>query len=48
MTIKLVLRSIYELPSFRTFDPRSGPLPEARIDAIWGFHLHPATRSRQA
>jgi hypothetical protein len=42
----LVLRSIYELPSFRTFDPRSGPLPEARIDAIWGFHLRPAPGGR--
>jgi hypothetical protein len=38
----LVLRSIYQLPSFRTFDPRSGPLPRACVDAIWGFHLRPA------
>jgi hypothetical protein len=38
----LVLRSIYQLPSFRTPDPRSGPLPRACVDAIWGFHLRPA------
>jgi hypothetical protein len=38
----LVLRSVYQLPSFRTFDPRSGPLPRACVDAIWGFHLRPA------
>jgi hypothetical protein len=35
----LVLRSIYQVPSFRTSDSRSGPLPRARVDAIWGFHL---------
>ena len=38
----LVLRSIYQVPSFRTFDPRYGPLPRACVDAIWGFHLRPA------
>lgn len=38
----LVLRSIYEAPSFRTADPRSGPLSPARMDSIWGFHLRPA------
>jgi hypothetical protein len=38
----LVLRSIYQVPSFRTVDPRSGPLPRACVDAIWGFHLRPA------
>jgi hypothetical protein len=38
----LVLRSIYQLHSFHTPDPRSGPLPRARVDAIWGFHLRPA------
>jgi hypothetical protein len=42
----LVLRSIYQLPSFRTFDPRSGPLPRACVDAIWGFHLRPAPGGR--
>jgi hypothetical protein len=42
----LVLRSIYELPSFRAFDPRSGPLPRACVDAIWGFHLRPAAGGR--
>jgi proline iminopeptidase len=38
----LVLRSIYQLPSFRSVDPRSGRLPRAGVDAIWGFHLLPA------
>jgi hypothetical protein len=42
----LVLRSIYQLPSFRTVDPRPGPLPRARMDAIWGFHLRPAPGGR--
>jgi len=38
----LVLRSVYQLPSFRTVELRSGPLPRAYVDAIWGFHLRPA------
>lgn len=38
----LVLRSIYQVPSFRTVDPRSKTLPEVRMDSIWGFHLRPA------
>ncbi|HET7243846.1 MAG TPA: hypothetical protein VFJ07_03355 [Streptosporangiaceae bacterium] len=38
----LVLRSTYQVPSFRTVDPRSGPLPPAYMDSIWGFHLRPA------
>jgi hypothetical protein len=42
----LVLRSIYQLPSFSTVDPRSVPLPPARMDAIWGFHLRPAPGGR--
>lgn len=42
----LVLRSHYKLPSFRTFDPRSAPLPRAHVDAIWGFHLRPAPGGR--
>lgn len=42
----LVLRSIYQVPSFRTFDPRSGPLPRARVEAIWGFHLRPVPGGR--
>ena len=42
----LVLRSIYRVPSFRTVDPRSGPLPPARMDAIWGFHLRPVPDGR--
>jgi hypothetical protein len=42
----LVLRSIYQVPSFRTVDPQSGPLPRAYVDAIWGFHLRPAPGGR--
>jgi hypothetical protein len=42
----LVLRSTYVLPSGRTFEPRSGPLPRAYVDAIWGFHLRPAPGGR--
>jgi hypothetical protein len=38
----LVLRSVYEVPSFRTVDPRSGPVPRGCMDSIWGFHLRPA------
>ena len=39
----LVLRSSYELPSGRGFDPRSGPLPRAYVDGMWGFHLRPTS-----
>jgi hypothetical protein len=42
----LVLRSVYQLPSFRTVELRSGPLPRAYVDAIWGFHLRPARGDR--
>jgi hypothetical protein len=38
----LVLRSELALPSGRSFDIRSGPLPRAYVDGIWGFHLRPA------
>jgi hypothetical protein len=38
----LVLRSSYGFPSGRSFDPRSGPVPRAYVDGIWGFHLRPA------
>ena len=38
----LVLRSIYQVPSFRTVEPRPGPPPRDCADAIWGFHLRPA------
>src|SRR5512133_94593 len=34
----LVLQSMYELPSGHSFDPRSGPLPRAYVDGVWGFH----------
>jgi len=42
----LVLRTHYQLPSSRTFDPRSTPLPRAHVDAVWGFHLRPASGGR--
>ncbi|WP_280906379.1 hypothetical protein [Streptomyces sp. SAI-117] len=38
----LVLRSDLNLASGRSFDPRSRPLPAARLDGIWSFHLKPA------
>jgi hypothetical protein len=37
----LVLQSSYALPSGRGFDPRSGPMPKAYVQGIWGFHLRP-------
>jgi len=42
----LVLRSIYQVPSFRTVEPRPGPAPRDCVDAIWGFHLRPAPGGR--
>ena len=42
----LVLRSNFELPSGRSFDPRSGPLSRAYLDGVWGFHLRPAPGGR--
>jgi hypothetical protein len=42
----LVLRSIYQVPAFRTVDAQSGPLPRACVDTIWGFHLRPAPGGR--
>jgi hypothetical protein len=38
----LVLRATAELPSGRSFDPRSAHLPHAYLDGIWGFYLQPA------
>ncbi len=38
----LVLRAAYGMFSGRSFDPRSGPVPWAYVDGIWGFHLRPA------
>lgn len=38
----LVLRSVYQVPSFRSTDPQADPLPGGRMDTIWGFHLRPA------
>jgi hypothetical protein len=38
----LVLHSAYGMFSGRSFDPRSGPVPRAYVDGIWGFHLRPA------
>jgi hypothetical protein len=42
----LVLRSNFELPSGRSFDPRSGPLSRVYLDGVWGFHLRPAPGGR--
>ncbi len=42
----LVLRSSYGLPPGRSSGPRSGPLPRARVDGIWGFHLRSAPGGR--
>jgi hypothetical protein len=35
----LVLHSTYGMFSGLSFDPRSGPVPRAYVDGIWGFHL---------
>jgi len=42
----LVLRSSYWLPPGHSSDPRSGPLPRAYLEGIWGFHLRPASGGR--
>ena len=42
----LVLRSSYGLLTGRSFDSRSGRLPRAYVDGIWGFHLRPAPEGR--
>jgi proline iminopeptidase len=42
----LVLRSTYQLPLFRGVDLRPGLASRACVDAIWGFHLRPATGGR--
>jgi hypothetical protein len=43
----LVLRSSYGLTG-HSFDPRTGPIPWAYVDGIWGFHLRlvPGGRTR--
>ena len=38
----LVLRSTTALPSGRSFDPRTAPLPRVYLDGSWGFYLRPA------
>ena len=38
----LVLHSAYGMFSGRSFDRRSGPVPWAYVDGIWGFHLRAA------
>jgi hypothetical protein len=38
----LVLRSTTALPSCRSFDPRTAPLPRVYLDGIWGFYLRSA------
>ena len=42
----LVLRSDLELSSGHSLDTRSGPLPRAYLDGVWGFHLRPAPGGR--
>ncbi len=42
----LMLRSSYGLPPGRSPDPRSGRLPRAQLDGIWGFHLRSAPGGR--
>jgi proline iminopeptidase len=37
----LALRTTIELPSGRSFDPKSGP-PRAYADGVWSFNLQPA------
>ena len=44
----LVLRSTTALPSGRSFDPRTAPLPRAYLDGIWGFCLRPLPAARPA
>lgn len=41
----LVLQSSYGL-SGHSYDPRTGPVPWAYVDGIWGFHLRPAPGGR--
>jgi hypothetical protein len=42
----LVMQSSYSLLTGRSFDPRSGLLPRAYVEGIWGFHLRPAADGR--
>ncbi|MEV6210168.1 hypothetical protein [Kitasatospora sp. NPDC051914] len=42
----LVLRADLKLPSGRSYDIRTGSLPRAHMDGIWGFHLRPAPGDR--
>ena len=44
----LVLPSTTALPSGRSFDPRTAPLPRAYLDGIWGFYLRPAPGAQTA
>ncbi|HEX6246755.1 MAG TPA: SRPBCC family protein [Nocardioidaceae bacterium] len=37
----LVLVANYELPTARSFDASSGPMPQAYMEGSWGFHLRP-------
>ena len=38
----LALRTVIELPSGRSLDPRSGTPPRAYADGVWSFNLQPA------
>lgn len=37
----LALRSAIELPSGRSFDPKSGTPPRVYVDGVWSFNLQP-------
>ncbi|MFB8754607.1 hypothetical protein [Streptomyces nigra] len=37
----LVLGSDLKIPSGHSFDPEWDPLPQVRVDGVWGFHLRP-------
>jgi hypothetical protein len=42
----LVLRTSYKSLTGQSYDPRSGPMPRAYTDGIWGFHLQSAPGGR--
>src|SRR4029450_12730562 len=42
----LVMQPRYGLLTGLSFDPRSGLLPRAYVEGIWGFHLRPAADGR--
>jgi hypothetical protein len=42
----LVLQTSYKSLTGQSYDPRSGPMPRAYTDGIWGFHLQSAPSGR--